>query len=293
MGATATTTAAAVKQFIDSMVDTHDYAGTPLMDLFPKTPSVSDSSYRWNVKYGLNLSSTTFNEGDSISAAGNTLTATAAVAYSTNQSRTIFSITGTAKDNAKSGYFDLMQDEAAGALQAHMHSVEDLLVTQLTGAVDNGGSYGGLTRSTYKLASTEAASSTLTLAELQLEWETMAAVQNAANMANMIKLSGVDMQAEYADIATGVAYFEMAPTQGILDAGKLGKVLQYNGRPWVTIPTMTAGTILTLDPADIKLIEHRPVTIEQLAKTKDEDVFAITSNYCIVHRNPRKAGKIT
>jgi hypothetical protein len=292
-GATTSTTSNAVRTYVAGLVDTADYDGTPLRDITQEIPSQGDTSYRWNIKYGHNASSVDYNEGDALTAPGNTLTARAAVAYSTGYTRTVFSLTGHAKDAAKNGYWDLMEVEAADALQAHMHAKEGKLVTALEAAIDSAGSYAGLLRSTYKLASTEAASSTLTLAELQTEWETMAKIENATNMGNVIKISTIDMINEYADVANGIAYFENLTLPGVIDAGKLGNVIRYNNRPWIEVPTMTATTILTFDPSHVKRVVHRPVTIREVPTSKDEQEFAIESCEIIIHENPRKAGKIT
>lgn len=291
--ADSSTTSNAVKTFVGGLVDTADYDGTPLRDITQKKPSEGDDSWRWNIKYGHNLSSTDYNEGDTLSAPGYTLTARGVIAYSTGYHRTVFSLTGHAKDNAKNGYWSLVEEESRDALNAHMHGKEGKVVTALEAAIDSGGSYAGLLRSTYKLASTEAASTTLTLAELQTEWETMAKVENVADMSKVIKISTIDMINEYADVANGIAYFENLTLPGVIDAGKLGNVIKYNNRPWLTVPTMTATTILTYNPADVWIVEHRPVTIREVPTTKDEQEWAIESCEIIYHQNPRKAGKIT
>jgi hypothetical protein len=291
--ADSTTTSSAVRTYVDGLVDTADYDGTPLRDITQEKPSQGDSIWRWNIKYGHNTSSVDYNEGDALTAPGNTLTARAAIAYSTGYTRTVFSLTGHAKDNAKNGYWDLMEEESRDALQSHMHAVEGKLVTALEAAIDSGGSYGGLLRSTYKLASTEAAVATLALSDLQTEWETMAKIENAADMSQMIKISTIDMINEYMDVANGVAYFENLTLPGVIDAGKLGNAVKYNNRPWLTVPTLTAATILTYNPAHVSRVIQRPVTIREVPTTKDEQEFAIESCEIIYHENPRKAGKIT
>jgi hypothetical protein len=288
-----TTTSNAVQTFVSGLVDTADYDGTPLRDATQEIQSMGDTSHRWNIKYGHNLSTVDYSEGDALTAPGNTLTARAAIAYSTGYSRTVFSLTGHAADAAKNGYWNLMEEEAADALQAHMHQKEGKLVTALEAAIDSAGSYGGLLRSTYKMASTESASTTLTLAELQTMWETMAKIENATNMSNVVLMSTIDMINEYADVANGVAYFENLTLPGVIDAGKLGNAIRYNNRPWLEIPTLTATTILAFDPNHVKRVVHRPVSIREVPTTKDEQEFAIESCEIIVHENPRKAGKIT
>ncbi len=294
MGATVSSTAAAVRQFIDAMVNTADFVGTPHMDLFPAITNTSDTSYRWNVGYGDNLSSTTYSEGDAISAAGNSLTATCAIAMATNMSRTIFSVTGHAKAAAKGGYFDILSHEAESGLNAHQHAMDDILAAQLEAAIDASGTYAGQTRATVLMAAYEAAVATLALSDLQTMYETLSKVEIVADMSNHILMSTIDMVNEYMDVASGVQYNEFNHIPGTaIDAGKLVKAPTYNNMPWLILPNMTATSVLCLNPSDIQRIIYRPVEVEQLAKTKDEDVYAITSCELIVAKNPRKAGKLT
>ena len=89
----------------------------------------------------------------------------------------------------------------------------------------------------------------------------------------------------------------MAPTQtGVLDAGKMigGRIPTINGRPIHVIPGLTSVISLFLTPeAGAKVVEFRPVTIEQMAKNDDSTVFSITSSEILVVENPKMAGKIT
>lgn len=291
--ADAASTASAVKEYVDGLVDTADYDGSPMRDIIQERPSEGDDSWRWNVKYGHNLSSVDYAENDALSAPGKTLTAQAELAYSTGYVRTVLNLTGHARDNAKNGYWNLMEEEARDAMNAHIHAKDGKCVTSLEAAIDSAGSYGGLLRATYLMASYEAAVTTLALSDLQTAWGTLAKVETVADMSKFILTSTFDMQEEYVDVANGIAYYENLTLPGVIDAGKFKNVIKYNNRPWLDIATMTATTILGFIPEDVFRVVHRPITSRIVPTTKDEVEIAIESCEITYHRNPRRALKIT
>jgi hypothetical protein len=293
-GATLTTLATAIKKNFSRMVETENTVRTPLRDLLKRVPSLSGNSWDWKVHYGGNASSTTYNEGDGVSAAGNETYADATVANTGGYARTMCQITGHAIDAMKGGYFDGVEKELTSGIQKHMRYKEGLAVVAMEAAIDSAGNYGGLSRATYKLESYES-TSTPTLAELQLMTQTLMDNEPAVDMTQAYYLMAMDTMFDYLDVATGVAYFEFpSVVNGVVDAGKLLKSPTYNGRPIYPVPGLTSGITLCLTPeADVKLVEFRPLQIDILGKTDDSIVTSITSCEILVAENPRKAGKLT
>jgi hypothetical protein len=205
-------------------------------------------------------------------------------------------ITGHAKDAMKQANFAGVEKELTSAIEHHLHYKEGLLITALEAAIDSGGSYAGLLRATYKLASGEAAG-TPTLAELQLAVQTIMDNEVNASVNAGWWLMPPDTLMDYLDVASGVAYFEHDVTvTGATDAGKLigGKLPTYQGRPIFVVPGLTSVISLFLTPeAQAKVVEFRPLTIDKMGKTDDSDVFSITSSEILVVENPKCAYKIT
>ena len=298
MVATATTTASAVAEYFQGLVDTADSTNTPLMNLIPGVNTPGDNAYNWAVMYGDNASNATLADGGTFSAAGNALYADATISYAGALRQTVYALTGTARDFAKGGNFDPMKTEMLSAIRAHNRGTEEAHVTALVAAIDSAGSYGGLLRSTYKLASYEAglAGADIALSDLAAMDEALRADPVDADMSRNVILSAVDRRNEYLAVAvgTGAGDARITPSaQDLIDAGLTEHSTAYNGKRWYDISTMTAGTVLELDLANVKRNIIRPVTIEPLAKTTDADTFAITSHEVIAVINTRKCGKLT
>ena len=107
--------------------------------------------------------------------------------------------TGHALDAMKGGHFAGVQKELTSAMEHHRHAVEGTNITTLEAAIDSGGSYAGLTRSTYKLASYEVAG-TPTLAEIQLMYQTLMDNEPAANVGAGVFLMAPDTFFDYQDV---------------------------------------------------------------------------------------------
>ena len=297
-GGTITTADAAIAEYLNGLVPTLDSQQTDFQNLIPTIPSQGDDSFRWNVHYGGNSSTTSFSEGDAISAAGNETYAQAYVAYSTGYYRTIYSVTGHMADSTKGGYFDAITQEGEGALMAHKHGQETNLITMAEAAIDSAGSYGGLLRATYRLDSTEgAAGGDLAMSDLDTIFETLTADPIAIDPTGFVVISPVDTRGEYNDVMTGTGAGDtlwLENKEGVtVDGGRFKFNAAYNGAPWITVRGMTTGGLLYLNPADCRIVEHRSITVTPLARLDDSARFAITSCKIFVHLNPRKAGKIT
>jgi hypothetical protein len=294
-GATTTTTLEAVKEMVDGLIETADYLGSPMRDMIPAITSTSDSSYRWNVRYGNNTSTAYYAEGDAVGAAGNTLTSKAAVAYDPGYLRTVVSVTGHAIDNAKDGYWKLLEDEIKSGMADHVHGREGLCISNVEAAIDDDATYAGLTRATVKMASyAPAAIGTLALSDLGTLWTTLQTDPLIAPVNSMRFLSAIGVQNAYTAVASGVQYNEFNQTRGlIMDAGKLTAGLAYNGRPFDLVPTMTDGTLLFVDPkANLLRVIHRPITVVEMAKVDDSIRMVVESCEITVCLNPKFAAKL-
>ncbi|MCP4677720.1 MAG: phage major capsid protein [Deltaproteobacteria bacterium] len=293
-GATTTTLSTAIQKTFPAMVETEDQVKTPLRNFLPIVPSLSGNSYDWKVHYGGNTSSTTYSEGDAVSAAGNETYADATLASSSGYARTMVQFTGHAVDAMKGGYFQGIENELRYAIQKHLKYKEGLAITALEAALDSSGSYAGLTRATYKMETTEAAG-TPTLAELITMWTTLTDDAIAMDMSQAWLLMPPDTIDLYNAVATGIAYFEFpSVVNGVVDAGKLQRMPSYNGRPIHQIVGLTSAITLCFSPeTGVKLVTFREPQIEQMGKNDDSTVFSITSSEILVVENPKMAGKIT
>jgi hypothetical protein len=293
-GATTTTLTTAIQKTFQTMVETYDYAETPLRNMLRIVPSPSGNAVDWKIHYGLNTTSANFSEGDAVSAAGNNTFADATISNTAGYMRTMVQYTGHAVDALKGGYFDGIMKETEGAIKAHMHAKEDLLVTAIEAAIDSGGSYAGLLRATYLLAAYENAVGTTALTDYQTMWTTLSKLEIGADLSSHIFACNHTMIQEYLDVAAGVQFLEYGQIQGgVIDAGKLTRLPQYNGRPFIDVPTLTDGTVLFFNPADFWITEFRPIQIDQMGKTDDSSVFSITSAETLAGTKIRTMGKLT
>ena len=296
-GATTTTFASAIATYVNELIPTLDYQGNTLQQLVPGVMSPGGNAKKWNVHYSGNASTVAYSEGDALAAAGNEAYGQASVAYSTGYLRTTFSITGHARDDVQKGYFNAVDDEAAGAVRAHVAAREALLISTLESAIDSAGSYAGLLRATYNLASYEAdMSGSLATTDIDTMWNTLQASPIGADLSQHVFLAPTSTIAEYLLVAPGAGAGNPLVTMAsgtTLDGGKFQYDIAYNGRPFVRVEGMTAGGLLFVAPSNLQRIIHRPITVEPMAKTDDSDLFAITSSEIIVCLNPRDAGKLT
>jgi hypothetical protein len=298
--ATKTTANDAINTVVMGVWDTLDYQGDPLTQTIPSDgiDPGGKSAVTWVVHYDGNSSSTTYSEGDAASAPGNESYGTASIDYDDFYARTVFSVTGHMKDQCqgRDANFDAVKKEAEGAIKAHDHYVEGLTVAAIEAAFDSTGSYAGLLRSTYNMASYEAAVATLALSDLQLADETMRKIEIVANMDNFVMLSTVDMVNEYGDVAVGSSAslpWNAGSGDTTMDMGKLRMDAKYNGVPWSIIPTMTATTILGFDTTYVKKRIVRPKQIELKASTDDSMTWHITSCQVPYVLNPKYGYKLT
>lgn len=294
--ATVATTGTAIGTFFQGLVDTADSTNTPFMNRFPAIQA-DGKAYDWGVLYGDNASNASMSEGGTFSTAGNSLTAAASVSYAGKLRQTVYALTGTARDFARKGNYDPMAIEMLSAIRAHNRGDEEALVTAFEAAIDPSGDYGGLSRATYKMASYEAdiVAASLALSNLATMDETLRSDPIDADVARNIILSAVDRRNEYLAVAvgTGAGDARITPSaQDLIDAGLTEHSTAYNGKPWYDISTMTDGTVIEVNPANVKHLVIRPLTIEPLAKTTDADTFGLTSHRALVVEHTRKAGKI-
>lgn len=295
-GATSTTLASAIKEFVTGMVSSADFTGSPMRSLIPEIQSPGGSYFKWVIKSADNAQTATYAEGDAVGADGQATFGTASVAYSTGYLRTPYSVTGHALDACKNGNFDPMMEEAKSALESHIHGKEGLCVTAVEAAIDSAGSYGGLTRSSYNIASYEADPNTTTaLSHYAAAWTALQTDPLIAPVQQMKWLGGITVLNGYSAVAAGVAYNEYNQIRGQqIDAGKLSNGLAYNGRPFEFVPTMTSGTCLFVDPeTNLLRVIARPIEIVELAVVDDSVRMVIQSSEITICKNPRHAGKIT
>jgi hypothetical protein len=297
MGATTTTLATPIAEFMQATANTLDEQTTGLRALVPATASPGGLLYEWPVHYAGNASSVSYAEGDAVTATGQESYATAQIAYSTGYYRTMYGFTGHAMDAAKNGYFNAIEAEASGAIAAHLKKVETGLITQLEAAVDSAGSYAGLLRATYKMASYEAAAGgALAVSDLDTAHETLAANPIGADMSNFVVISPVDTHGEYNDVAAGTGAGDPIVTRAegsTIDGGRYQYQAKYAGAPWIDILGMTSGGLIYIDPSNMKRVVQRAIKVEAMGVNDDSLNFAITSSEILVVPDPRRAAKIT
>jgi len=301
-GATTTTAAAGIKTTFEPGFAKTFYDGVPLIKMFGSKPNLGGDSIDWKVKSAGNTSGTTYTEGQAPSAAGYVTVADATVAH--EHFRTMVQITGHLRDALNNGYYDAVAEEMQGGNDELLKTVEDTFIATLEAAVDSAGSYAGLLRATYNLASHESAVGTLALSDLQTLQETMLKVPRATPMNDFILMSTIDMYNEYMDVGGGVAYHELNVNMpdGSVNAGKVkaqlddngaGRIGSYGNIPWFIVPTMTATTILGVRPSKMIIEEARKVQIDLMAKNDDSDTYSFTWAGQIALKDTYRAAKLT
>jgi len=296
MSATVTTLTTAVKTYVDRVVPILTSENTPLLNLIPiRPPDPGSVSVDWVARTTGNASTVAFVEGDAATAPGNAVYSALTLSNSSGYLRTMGNISGRAIDAFRNGgSFRAIQAEVDSALTAHKLARETATVTAFEAAIDDAGSYAGLTRATSGMVSTEDAF-TPTLAEMITFWSTLSSTPIEAPMQSMDFIANEASIDAWLAVATGVAYFEFpSVVNGVVDPGKLQKMPTYNGRPIRTVTTLSAGVWLFNDwQNNSDRTVFRPITTEEYAKVDDSLTFAVTS--CEVPRiiNPKLAGKLT
>jgi hypothetical protein len=303
--ATSVTQAESLLEIFQGLIVTADDESTPILDILGSYGRVNDSmgsnSVDWTLRSTENASTAALSaEGAAYASTGNATMAAATVAHSVTPLNTVFEITGTLDDfNRGAGQkYDAYEQEFQSALKMHNGKREDNAITALEAAIDSAGSYAGLVRATYGLASYEASSAAaaLALSDMNTMYNTLAADPVVAGLQNHIILSNNTRRNEYNEVAvgTGAGDARIATVQDqIIDAGKQRAKSQFNSIPWFEGTRMTAGTILMLDPSLVEVKVVRPVNIKEVPVAADKRQYVITSNETTVVYDPRKCGKIT
>jgi hypothetical protein len=302
--ATSVTQAQSLVDVFQSLIVTADDESTPVLDLLGSygrvIPSTGGNSVDWPLRYTENASTAALaSEGSAYATAGNALMAGATVAHSVTPINTVFELTGTLEDfnKGEGAKYDAYEQEFQSALKMHNGKREDNAITALEAAIASAGSYAGLVRATYKLASYEAqsAATALALSDMNTLYNTLAADPIVAGLQNHIIVSNNTRRNEYNEVAvgTGAGDPRIATVQDqIIDAGKQRAKSQFNSLPWFEATRMTAGTILMFDPSLVKVTVVRPVNIKEVPVAADKRQYVITSNETTTVFDPRKCGKI-
>ncbi len=294
--ANTTTGVNAFEDYFNGLVSTADETTTPLRNMFAGVKSTGDS-YVLDVKATDNASTTSMTDGGVPPAAGSAVYQKGEITYAGSLLATTYELTGNARDYARDGRFDLMTEEFNSALAAHLGKVEDGLIVDIEAAIDSAGSYAGMVRATYKLASyeSESAASALVVSDMETMDLALRSTPVSADMAKNIILSAVDRRQEYLSSAVGTGAGDARVTMAkdnAVDAGLIQASTTFNGKPWFDISRMTAGTVLELNPELVVRNVIRPITVDLYGKTKDAEVFVITSQERLIIKNPRQCGKI-
>lgn len=299
-GATTTTITNAIAKVVDGVLTlTKDGNNTSFMSEYqPETEmSGGDESYRWNVNYSGNTSTESFSEGDAYGTFGNELVAQASIAYTGGYKRTQWSITGHARDAIRgANYYDAMMVEGQQAAAEHMKAQDAALISSAEASVDSTGSYGGLLRSTYNMASYEAAAGgALALSDMRTAYTTLISAPIEADLSSMKIFGEAAVLGEYGDVAVGTTSrpVQTVSSDSAIDAGTLRYNNFYEGIPMKQVFGMTAGTLLWMPKNSTKIIMRRAPQTRDVNLNQDADGFAITSAYIFVNTNPRVCAKIT
>lgn len=294
-----TTVANAIKTYVRGKVSlTKDANTTDFMSMYTPQNSVGDTAYRFNVNYSANASTETFSEGDARGAIGRELVARGSLDYSTGYRRTSWGMTGHAKDAlGTDNWYDAMKLEADEAVAKHMATQDAALISTAEAAIAATGSYAGLLRSTYKLASTVVtAGGALALSDMSSAWTTLrAAPISAPLMSGNYRIVGdaVVMQ-EYGDVAVATTNLPLntVNSDSAIDPGKFKFDHYYNKIPMKTVNGVTAGTMLWLDLSKSGIIQHRAPTVVDINLNEDAEAFEISSCYIWYTVDPRRCAKI-
>jgi hypothetical protein len=298
--ATTATIATAITKTVDAeLALTKDGNSLDFLSEFETEDGGSDTSYRWNVNYTGNASTETYSEGDAYGAFGNELTAEASLSYNDGYRRTLWSMSGHAKDAIKSdNYYDAIAFEAQQSAAEHLKAQDAALIASAEAAVDSSGSYGGLLRSAYNMVSYEAAAGgLLALSDMRTAYVTLSANPIEADFAGgkYVIIGDAGVIGEYGDVAVGTTSRPVTTVSAdtAIDAGTMRYVNYYEGIPMKQVRGVTSGTMLWLPKTMSKIIERRAPKTESVYLNQDAEGWAISSSYIFVAKDPRRCAKIT
>lgn len=262
---------------------------------------------QWNVVTAANASAETFVEGQAAPVAGRQTYARAS--QSPTYHRVVAGYSGHVNDQVRNGgtYFDPIADAITNGTADLMKKLEDSLVGTtadlgIQSIIDADDTYAGLAPGTYTLWASKETGSIGTLGVDDLE-----DLQTALSLSpylseptdilcchniiqNYMATCGPSASTSLFRINAGQKFDVGVAGGSMLAAGAVA----FNGMPFVGISGLTNTVLLMLDAnSGLKLVMHRDVTVEELARTSDDRSFALTLSAMIVANKRNAHGKLT
>lgn len=261
--------------------------------------------HTWNLETSDGVTAESFVEGQALGLPGTPVYKTASVPV--RYERAVQKVTGHVRDQIARGgtYEDARARAVESATKSLMSqseasllgSTQDVGIASIIDAVDV---YGGLLPAVVtQWASLETAvGGALTAAVLDVMYRSLTDSPRGASPE--VIMSGLRQRELYTRIVgnAGGTGFQQNPRAELglrYDLGIVGTApVTFNGLPWVPIRLMTASELYMLDVSSgFELRMQRALTVEQLAKTDDDDRIMVSHGWLLKVANRRKQGKLT
>lgn len=268
--------------------------------LFPVVSSRGGDSWDWPVAYARGAAEA-YVEGQGAPAPGNTTLLKASVAYSSGYFQRTVEVSGHVLDNCRDEgeLLAVVDNEIVEGVKALVDSINTtaLGTSFLQLAVDSGGTYAGIDRSTYTgWGSFEnALSGALSRSALQDMVEAVTDNDRGARVEDLLFMVPVNQLTNYGALAGVASTTSMIPINaaggGKLDLGFTA--YSYGGVPIVGIPDLTDTVVLLVHRPSCFGVMHRPIQIEAKPTTGDTYQWLLTCSVVFVCERPFLCAKQT
>lgn len=291
MPVTTTTLAEGVREAYSPGFELTLYRNRGLLPvLSPPEDSGGDTAYRWKVNMGGNSSVEIYSEGAAQPAAGNQDYTNIAVDYLAFRFMT--QITGHARAALRSKWFNAIEEEQS----LGMEDLIDLITTTYMGstygleaAIAATGTYGGLTRGsiTYWESLVTAVDNPLASSDIQDMLEGLKDNER-----------GTSPDLLFGPVNQETNIYRLTPVGGMRVTDYANPLPNFQdqrvaGMTPVFLGDWTDTVLCFLSKRHVKVIQHQPFLVKEMAPSGDSDVLQNSYMGIIVHKNPKLAGKLT
>jgi hypothetical protein len=291
MPGTTSTLSTAIREAYAPGFELTVYRNRGLLPLFaPPIDSGGDTAYRWKINTTGNNSVEIYSEGQGQLAPGNQAYVNAAVDYLAFRFMT--QITGHLRAALRSRWFNAIEEEQSLGMEDMIDLINTTYMASTYGleaAIAATGSYAGLTRGsiTYFESAVTAVNDSLALSDIQDMLEGLK--DNERGVTPDLLLGPVNQETNI---------YRLAPEAGMRTTGYENPLPNFQGQRVAGMTPAFLGdwtdTVLCyLRRSDVKVIQHQPFMVKEMAPSGDSDVMQNSYMGIIVHVNPKLAGKNT
>ena len=307
MSTTLSNTASLIRPNVAPDLTDLEYTDTDLLNWFETRgfvrPNDGGAPYLWDIKTGSTIVGETFVEGQALPVPGSPAFTQASVPAF--YQRTVARITGHVRDqDARRGFYQSPREITVDSM---VRKLRVLIDSTLAGSAANRGFlsiidaddlYGGLDpASVTQWAALETnVAGALTLSALQTAYRSVIDTPRGGNPTDIL-VALLQLQ-RYTDLgsaaaSSGVQWMPRSEMGKPFDLGMMRTPASFNGAPFTPIRSLATSELLMLDVSvGIELREQRPLEVETLAKTNDDETLQASRALIPVVRNRRRQAKL-